>query len=71
MLGILENIGNQREGIGNRDGQQDGGIFRDRSFFLFSFCRCVHVRVVSLKACHAAVFVYRVAVTNGCPRGIT
>ena len=34
VLGILENKGNQREGNGNRDGQQDGGIFRDRSFFL-------------------------------------
>ena len=37
MLGIHENIGNQREGIGNRDGQQDGGIFRNRSFFFFPF----------------------------------
>ena len=40
-------------------------------FSLFPFYRCVHVGIVSLKACHAAVFVYRVAVTNGCPRGIT
>ena len=63
-MGKHENIGTQI-----RDGQQEDGRFHDRCFFLFY--RRERIRVVSQKACHAAVFVYRVAVTNGCPRGIT
>ena len=63
-MGTHENIGTQI-----RDGQQEDGRFHDRCFFLFY--RRERIRVVSQKACHAAVFVYRVAVTNGCPRGIT